>query len=98
MLSQGELADLLGVNQAQISRYEHNEEAPPLSAVLGFQVIFDRSSRTMFQQHYDLVEDAVMRRAAMFERKLLGKQDHASAKKRQLLEGMMARATNRGGV
>jgi len=95
MLSQEELADLLGVNQTRISRYEQNEEAPALSSLLGLQVIFDRAPRTMFQEVYDLVEEAVMRRAAEFERRLADKRDHASTRKRQLLEGMMARATKR---
>jgi transcriptional regulator with XRE-family HTH domain len=93
MLSQGELAELLDINQARISRYEKGEEHPTLGVALGLQVVFGRGPRTLFSYTYSMAEEAVMRRAAEFENRLRGRSDFASLKKRQLLQAMMARAT-----
>lgn len=92
MLSQAELAELLDISQARISRYETGEEHPTLGVALGLQVIFGRGPRSVFNHLYLSVEDATMRRAAELERRLAGRSDFASKKKHQLLEGMAARA------
>lgn len=95
MLSQGELAELLGLDQASISRLENGETQPVLATVLGFQVIFGCTTRSLVPALYDAVEDAVMRRGAELERRVANKTDYGSIKKRQLLEAMMHRATKR---
>jgi transcriptional regulator with XRE-family HTH domain len=92
-LSQGELAELLDISQARISRYETGEEHPTLGVALGLQVVFGRGPRSVFYHLYSSVEEATMRRAAEFERRLSGLCDFPSMKKRQLLEAMVARAT-----
>lgn len=97
-LSQEELAELLDISQARISRYENGDEAPTLSVALGFQVIFGNQPRRVFPKVYVQVEEAVMRRAAKLERRLTGKADYQSTKKRHLLEAMAARATNQDGA
>jgi DNA-binding XRE family transcriptional regulator len=94
-LSQDELADLLGIDRTRISRYEKNEEAPSLSTALGLQVVFNEQPRRLFHRTYELIEDAVMQRAADLERSLEDQGDYASTRKRHLLDAMMARATNR---
>lgn len=94
-LSQNELANLLGVNQARISRYEKNEEVPALSTALALQVVFAFGPKTIFHDTYDIVEDAVMRRAAEFERTIGAGDDYATKRKRHLLDAMIARATSR---
>jgi len=94
-LSQKELAELLDISQAQISRYEKREEYPTLGTALGLQVIFDRNPRSVFPHLYSATEEATMGRAADLERRLIGRSDFSSMKKRQLLEAMMARATKR---
>lgn len=93
-LSQDELADLLGIDRTRISRYEQNEEMPSFATALGLQVIFNEPSRRLFHRAYDLVEEAVMQRAAELERSLGDRDDYASVQKRHLLQGMVARATN----
>lgn len=93
-LSQEEIAELLDISQARISRYENGEEAPTLSVALGLQVIFDAAPRRVFPKFYEQVEEAVMRRAASFERRLAGLTDFQSVKKRHHLEAMAARATS----
>ena len=92
-LSQQDLAQLLDVTQSRISRYEQEEETPTLAVVYGLQVIFDHSPRSLFERQYLAVQDAVMRRAADLDRTLRNKTDYASGRKRQLLAGMVARAT-----
>jgi transcriptional regulator with XRE-family HTH domain len=94
MLNQDELAELVGIDQARISRYEKCEEVPALAVALALQVIFGIGPRCMFSRYYAHVEEEVMRRAAEFERRLAGKSDFKSVKKRQLFEAMAARATN----
>ncbi|MEG3148179.1 helix-turn-helix domain-containing protein [Sphingomonas sp. RT2P30] len=93
MLSQEELADLLNINQARVSRYEKGEEYPSLAVALGLQVIFGRSPKSCFAAVYTFVEDGVITRAAALHRTLSGRRDPASAKKRHLLDAMMDRAT-----
>lgn len=97
-LSQDELAELLDVSQGRISRYEKGEEYPTLSVVLALQVVFGRSSRSLMAALYESVEEAVVGRAAAFERRLSGKKDYASVKKQHLLSAMMQRATKRSGA
>ena len=95
MLSQDELAELLDVSQGRVSRYENGEEHPALSVVLALQVIFGRSPRTLMAALYESVEEAVVGRAAAFERRLAGKRDYGSVRKQHLLSAMMQRATKR---
>lgn len=97
-LSQDELAELLDVSQGRISRYEKGEEHPTLSVVLALQVIFGRSPRSLVSALYDSVEEAVVGRAAAFERRVAGRKDHPSVKKQHLLSAMMQRATKRSGA
>ena len=97
-LNQEELADLLGISQSRISRYEKNEEVPALGTLLGFHVIFNCPLPRMFANQYRLVEDTVMGRAAELEARIREKSDYSSSRKRHLLEAMMARATSRTDV
>lgn len=95
-LSQEEIAELLDISQARISRYEKGEESPTFQAALGLQIIFGPAPRKLFPLAYAAVEEAVMARAAELERRLIEKSDSASARKRELLTGMMERATKHG--
>lgn len=95
MLSQAELAGLLGVDQASVSRYENGDAPLSLPVALALQVILGCPMRKLLPSAYALVEEAVMRRAVELERSIAGKSDYASAKKQQLLDGMMMRATKR---
>lgn len=92
-LSQEDVGELLDVSQARISRYEKGEESPTLHAALGLQVIFGPSPRKLFPYAYTAIEEAVVRRAADLELRLINKTDSASMRKRELLAGMMERAT-----
>ena len=95
-LSQGELADLLGVSQAHVSRIEEGESAKStkLETVLALQVIFDRSPRSLFPGIYDAVEESVIRRGANLDTSLRQKSDPDSEKKKQLLTTLVKRATS----
>lgn len=98
MLSQAELAELLDISQARISRYEKGEEHPTLGVALSLQVVFGSGPRAVFSGLYASVEEATMRRAAELERRLADGSDFATIKKRQLLESMVARATKPDGA
>jgi len=97
MLSQDEVAELLGVSQSRVSRYEKGEESPTLGVSFALQVVFGRCPTKFFPMAYSAIEDAVMARAAALERQLADKRDYLSVRKRHHLEGMMARATKRRG-
>lgn len=95
-LSQGELADLLGVSQAHVSRIEEGESAKTtkLETVLALQIIFDRSPRSLFPGIYDAVEELVIRRGVKLDTSLRQKHDPDSMKKKQLLTIMVKRAAS----
>ena len=95
-LSQDELANLLAVSQAHVSRIEDGEAAKTakLETVLGLQVVFGRAPRTLFATQYEAVEESVMTRAAELDVALRDKHDPESTKKKQLLIAMLKRATS----
>ena len=97
-LSQEELAGLLDISQARVSRYEQGSGYPPLAAVLALQVVFGKPPRSCFSDLYAVAEERVMTRAAALECVLRGKYDPASQRKRHLLESIVARATSEQGV
>jgi transcriptional regulator with XRE-family HTH domain len=97
MLSQDEVAELLGVTQSRVSRYEKGEEIPTVAVSFALQVLFGRCPTKFFPAFYSGVEEAVMTRAAALERRLADRKDYLSVRKRHHLEGMMARATHHEG-
>lgn len=95
-LSQIELAHLLGISQANVSRIENPETAisANLEAVLGLQVVFGHAPRTLFAALAAAIEEAVIRRAAELDAELRDKHDPESMKKKQLLIAMMKRVSS----
>ena len=95
-LSQDELAHLIGVSQAKVSRIEDPEtaKAAKLEAILALQVVFGRAPRTLFAALFTAIEDAVIRRAAELDVSLRDKHDPESMKKKQLLIVMLKRVTS----
>jgi len=95
-LSQIELAHLLGVSQANISRIEdpNTAKSAKLEAILALQVVFGRAPRTLFTALFAAIEDAVIRRAAELDATLRDKHDPESMKKKQLLIVMLKRVSS----
>lgn len=87
-VSQRELAHLVGVKQAAISRYEKGRMTPGVRTMLALEVVFGRCGRHLFPSLHKEVEEDVMRRAAKLDRTLWGKTDPMSERKRQFLERM----------
>jgi len=85
--TQGELAQLLAISQTRISRLEDGH--PSLGTALALQVVFDVEPRLVFPQLYEQVEDAVMRRAAELDKRLAGKNDPKSLRKKASLARMV---------
>lgn len=90
-LSQGELADLLSLSQGEISRLEVDRHVARLETVFALQILFDVEPRDLFPRRYAKVEEVVMRRASKLDRRLRGKSDAASLKKKRLLAAMVKR-------
>ena len=95
-LDQDELAFLLGISQANVSRLEGGElaKAAKLETVLALQVVFGHAPRTLFAPLYEAVEYAVMTRAAELDLALRDKHDPHSIKQKQLLATMLKRVTS----
>ena len=91
-LSQNELAMLLNRSPARLSRYESGEDPPDLETVLGLQVVFGAAPRKVFPSFYSVTEEAVMRRAAELDQRLVGKIGYTADRKRRLLKAMAFRA------
>ena len=91
-LSQNELARLLNRSPARLSRYESGEDPPDLETVLGLQVVFGAPARRFFPTLYSVTEEAIMRRAAELDKRLVGKIGYTADRQRRLLKGMALRA------
>jgi transcriptional regulator with XRE-family HTH domain len=95
-LSQGEVAFLLGSQSGtKISRYEHFVREPNLAAALAYEVIFQKPIRELFAGRYREIKRQVAGRAkVMTYRTSLRKDTAVSARKRQCLAGIAAKAIN----
>lgn len=91
-LSQKELADLLLQTPSGLSRIEARERRPSLYVVIGAEVVFGRSTKTVFPALYGEVEDRVMAQAKALYATLEGRSDLSVEDKLRLLEDMIVRA------
>jgi len=93
-LTQGELAQLLGISQSALSRIEEGQVKDlRLDVALGLTVVFGLGPHHMFDEHYATIEDEVMERAARLDQRIRQRKDRKSARKQALLDEMMRRAT-----
>jgi transcriptional regulator with XRE-family HTH domain len=92
-LSGLELARLLGLrNRCSTSRLERSSARPTAAQILACEVVFGVPASELFPDLYDSAQDGVMRRAAVLSRKLEGRKDRASVRKKALLARMAERA------
>jgi len=94
MLSQAELAQLLGVKQSRVSQYEQGSY-PPLLVALAYQVVFGKKLHVCFSDLYAEIEENVINRAVELDRAVRGKRDRISVRKQELLTTIVGRATSR---
>lgn len=93
-LSQGELAQLLGISQSALSRLEDEQISDVrLDTALALTVVFGLGPHRLFHAQYAQIEDEVMNRAAVLHEGLWQNKDSKSVKKVALLDNMMRRAT-----
>jgi len=91
-LSQYELAELLDVGQSSISRIEAGTLPEP-NVLLSLIVLFPQGLEALFPSHMQAVAEDTVTRAANLHRRLDGKRDRASARKRAWLDELVARVT-----
>jgi DNA-binding XRE family transcriptional regulator len=89
-LSQPDLAALLGVSRATVSRLEAGA-LPLIVTALTFEALFDIPVSAIFPQQYVVAVDALVPRLAEFSKRIEGKLDGQSERKRQLLSGFAGR-------
>lgn len=95
-LSQREIAYLVGVNPAAISRYENGRLTPAARNLIALEIVFRRCGRRLFPSAYGQVEDAVMRRAAKLDSTLGNRTDPAAERKRAFLSRMASGGRSAG--
>lgn len=90
-VSKREIAQLLAVDRSVVSRVERGERHPSIHLALGLEVIFGKSPRELFPDLYRMIEEAVINRAAEFEKHLAGKSGKDAESQRALLLKMVER-------
>lgn len=93
-VSQRELAHLVGVGQAVISRYEQGQLTPGARTLMALEIVFGKSGKHLFPSLHEQIEEEVMRRAAALDRGLRGRTDPGSVRKQRLLNRMADRRDN----
>ncbi len=91
-LSQYELAELLGVGQSSVSRIESGGLPEP-DVLIGLQVLFPEGLDALFPVHMQQIAEETITRAAELDRRLEGRHDRASVRKRAWLHDLMTRVT-----
>jgi len=95
-LSQVELARLCGRrSNGCISRIEHDGRKPGLNLLIALSILFDMPLERMFQALYDQIEERTLRQACMLHKRLEKDKSAIAARKREFLEGILARAVAR---
>ena len=95
-LNQEELAFLLGRKNASfISRFELRKRDPGLEAAFACQVLFDIGPSELFPTFFTEIEEAVMRRAFLLDKRLRAKSGTREQGKIRLLKAVLARARRR---
>jgi len=97
-LKQSELAKLIDIVQTTVGRLENGRDETVhnlrLETAFALQVVFGKRPDQIFNQLFQEVEDAVMSRAAEFDRDLDGLNDRATEHKRALLLDMVRRSAS----
>jgi len=89
-LSQPELASLLGVSRSTVSRLEAGAH-PVIFTALTIEALFDAPARHVFPKQFAYAVDALVPRLAEFSKKIEGRTDPQSFRKRELLSGYAGR-------
>lgn len=90
-LSQRELAFLLRISSAMLSKLERLERRPTASVVIAAEIIFGASSRDVFPSLYEQVEAEIMQQAAILYERLETQRNERSKEKCRLLLNMIQR-------
>src|SRR5580700_7956418 len=69
-LSQKDLARIVGLNEARVSRHERFGIVPPLFVALGYEVVFGLAVKELYPRFYATVKQGIEERLAAFEAEL----------------------------
>jgi len=92
--TQSELADLLGIGRAVISKAE-GTRLPPLKLLLMAEIVFGSSQRELFPDMYVRLVSKLLMRAAAMQQRLVSLDDPVSHKKRAFLGQLIERARSK---
>lgn len=96
-LTQRELATLLGIASVHhVSRVERSRSAPGVRFVLASEIVFGIHARELFPKFFDEVEEEVVRNLFHFGERLKNSSSQSAARKRQLVDEALSRATVSG--
>lgn len=90
-LTQDELAELLAISQAAVSRLECDPEGGPLETAFAIEILCGLPSRDVFRRLYQSVGEQLMIRAVEFDRAIRGKTDAKSLRLQDLLTEIVKR-------
>lgn len=95
-LSQKDLGALLGgVSGTAIAKYETLRRKPPVSVVLGCEIIFGERAQELFPALHGKVRDIILGRAGALLAAVEGRADEASLTKKRLLSSILERKDDR---
>jgi len=69
-LSQNDLARILDLDEAQVSRHERAGASPPLAIVLSYEAVFGVPVRELYPRLFDEVKRGIEERIAILESEL----------------------------
>lgn len=69
-LSQKDLARIVGLNEARVSRHERFGIAPPLAVALGYEAVFGLPVKELYPRFYETVKQTIEARLAVMEAEL----------------------------
>jgi transcriptional regulator with XRE-family HTH domain len=94
-LTQVELARLVGLSsRSALSRIERAERVPTTATIIACGIIFGLATCDLFPSLHKEIEEAVQLAATALDRKLAGKSDKVSIRKRALLTQVQGRISS----
>jgi transcriptional regulator with XRE-family HTH domain len=69
-LSQKDIARIVGIDEARVSRHERFGIVPPLSVALGYEAVFGLPVKDLYPRFYETIRQGIEERLAAMETEL----------------------------